>query len=32
MTNLHSQLKSDYPMNRWFIGETLLVANMVSQS
>jgi hypothetical protein len=32
MTNIHTQPKSDYPMNRWFIGETLLVANMVSHS
>jgi len=34
MTCPCSQLKSDYrPMNhKWFIGETLLFVNMVSQS
>jgi hypothetical protein len=33
MTNLHTQPKSDYrPITTWFMGESLLVANMVSQS
>jgi hypothetical protein len=33
MTNLHTQPKSDIrPITTWYMGESLLVANMVSQS